>query len=194
MIPACDSSSPTFHVVYSAYKLNKQGDNMKPCTFLSQFWLVPCPMISSHCCFLTCIWVPQETTKVVWYFHLLKNFPQFVVIHTVKGFSVLSVAEVDVFLDLSCFLYDPKVVDNSISVSSAFSKSSLYFWKLSVHTLLKPSLKDIEHFFASMWNKCNFMLAWTFLAIDFLWDWNENWLFPALWPLLSFPNLLTYWL
>ena len=154
--------------MYSSYKLNKQGDNTKPCTFLSQFWLVPCSMTSSYCCFLTCIWVPQETGEVVWYFHLLKNLPQFVVIHTVKGFGIVIVAELDVFLDLSCFLYDPRVVDNSISGSSTFSKSNLYIWKLSVHTLLKPSLKDVEHYYASMWNKCNFMLAWTFFDIDFL--------------------------
>ena len=83
---------------------------------------------------------------MVWYFHLLKNFPQFVVIHTVKGFSILSVAEVDVFLDLSCFLYDSKVVDNSISVSSAFSKSSLNIWEFTVHVLLKPDLENFEHY------------------------------------------------
>ena len=79
---------------------------------------------------------------MVWYSHLLKNFPQFVVIHTVKGFSVVSEAKVDVFLKLSCFLYDPMDVGNLISGSSAFSKSSLNIWKFSVHILLKPSLKD----------------------------------------------------
>ena len=87
---------------------------------------------------------------MVCYSHLLQNSPQFIVIHTVKGFGIVNKAEIDVFLDLSCFLYDPRVVDNSISVSFAFSKSSLYIGKLSVHTLLKPSLKDIEHYFASM--------------------------------------------
>ena len=87
---------------------------------------------------------------MVWYSHLFQNFPQFVVIHTVKGFGVVNKAEVEAFLEFSCFLYDPRVVDNSISVSFAFSKSSLYIGKLSVHTLLKPSLKDIEHYFASM--------------------------------------------
>ena len=79
---------------------------------------------------------------MVWYSYLFKNFPQFVVIHTIKSFSIVSEAEVDVFLEVSCFFYDPIDVGNLISGSSAFSKSSLYIWKFSVHTLLKPSLKD----------------------------------------------------
>ena len=82
---------------------------------------------------------------MVWYSHLLKNFPQFVVIHTVKLFSVVNKAEVDVFLELSCFFYDPTDVGNLVSGSSAFSKSSLYIWKFLVHVLLKPSLKNFEH-------------------------------------------------
>ena len=107
-------------------------------------------MSGSNCCFLTCIQVSQEASKVVWYSHLLKNFPQFAVIHTVKGFSVVNGSEVDVFLELSCFFYDPINVSNFISGSSAFSKSSLYIWKFSVHVLLKPSLKVFEHYLASM--------------------------------------------
>ena len=87
---------------------------------------------------------------MVWYSHLLKNFPQFVVIHTVKGFSIVSEAEVDVFLEFSCFFYDPTDVGNLISGSSAFSKTSLNIWKFSVHMLLKPWLEDFEHYFASM--------------------------------------------
>ena len=79
-----------------------------------------------------------------------KNFLHFVVIHTVKDFSVVNEAEVDVFLEFSCFLYDPTNVGNLISGSSAFSKSSLYIWKFLVHILLKPNLKDFEHYFASM--------------------------------------------
>ena len=86
---------------------------------------------------------------MVQYSHLFKNFPQFVVVHTVKGFSAVNEAEVDVFLEFSCFFYDPIDVGNLISGSSAFSKSSLYIWKFSVHVLLKPSLKDFEHYFAS---------------------------------------------
>ena len=87
---------------------------------------------------------------MVWYFHLLKNFPQFVVIHTINGFGVVNEAEVDVFLELSYFLYDPSDVGNLIFGSSAFSKSSLNIWKFSVHILLKPGLENFEHYFASM--------------------------------------------
>ena len=80
---------------------------------------------------------------------------QFVVIHTVKGFSIVNEADVDVFLELSCFFCDPTDVGNLISGSSALFKSSLYIWKFSVHILLKPSLKDFEHYFASMRDECN---------------------------------------
>ena len=94
--------------------------------------------------------ISQEAGKVVWYSHLLKNFPQFVVIYTVKGFGVLNKAEVDVFLEFSCFLYDPTYVGNFISGSSVFSKSSLNTWKFTVHILLTPGLNNFEHYFASM--------------------------------------------
>ena len=87
---------------------------------------------------------------MVWYSHLFQNFPQFVVIHIVKGFGMVNKAEIDVFLELSCFSDDLTDVGNLISGSSAFSKSSLYIWKFSVHVLLKPSLKDFEHYLASM--------------------------------------------
>ena len=86
---------------------------------------------------------------MVWYSHLMNNFPQFVVIHTVKGFSIVNEAEIDVFLQFPSFVYDPADVDNLVSGSSAFSKSSLYTWKFLVHVLLKPSLKDFEHYLAS---------------------------------------------
>ena len=87
---------------------------------------------------------------MVWYSHLLKNFPQFVVIHTVKGFGIVNKAEVDVFLELSCFLYDPTDIGNLNSGSSAFSKSSLNIWKFSVRIPLKPGLENFEHYFASL--------------------------------------------
>ena len=149
-------------------------------------------MSSSNCCFLTCIQISQETDQVVWYSHLFQNFPQFVVIHTVKGFGIVNKAEIDVCLELSWFFYDPMDAGNLISGSSAFSKSSLNIWKFSVHVLLKPSLKNFEHGLASMWDECNCAVVWMFLGIALLWDWNENWPFPVLYPLLSFPNLLTY--
>ena len=88
---------------------------------------------------------------MVWYSHLLKNFPQFVVIHTVKGFGIANKAEVDVFLELSCFFDDPTDVGNLISGSSGFSKSSLNIWKFMVHILLKPGLENFEHYFARSW-------------------------------------------
>ena len=147
-------------------------------------------MSSSNCCFLTCIQISQEAGKVVWYSHLFMNFPQFVVTHTVKGFIIVNKAEINVFLEFFCFSYDRMDVGNLISGSSAFSKSSLNIWKFLVHVLLKSSLENFEHFFASVWDECSCALVWTFFCIDFLWDWNENWPFPVLWPLLSFPNLL----
>ena len=88
-----------------------------------------CSMSSSNCCFLTCIRVSQDTGQVVWYSHLFQNFPQFLVIHTVKGFGIVNKAEIDVFLELSWFFNDPADVGNLISGSSAFSKTSLYFPK-----------------------------------------------------------------
>ena len=132
LIPACDSSSPEFLFMYS----------------FPSFEPVCCSMFDFNCCFLTCIQVSQETGKVVWYSHLLKNFPQFVVIHTVKGFKVVN--EADVLLEFPYFLYDPTHVGNLITSCPVFSKSSLYIWKFSVHVLLKPSLKDFEHYLAIM--------------------------------------------
>ena len=84
-------------------------------------------------------------------------------------------------------------IGNLISGSSAFLKTSLNIWKFTVHILLKPGLENFEHYFACMWDECNCVVVWTFFGIVFLWDWNENWPFPVLWPLLSFPNLLAYW-
>ena len=150
-------------------------------------------MSSSNCWFLTCIQISQEAGKVVWFSHLLKNFLQLVVIHTVKGFGIVSKAEIDVFLELSCFFDDPADVGNLISGSSAFSKTSLNIWKLTVHVLLKPGLENFEHYFTSVWAECNCAVVWALFGISFLWDWNENWPFPVLWPLQSFPNLLIYW-
>ena len=148
-------------------------------------------MPSSDSCFLISIQVSQEAGQVVWYSHLLRNFPQFVVIHTVKGFGLVNKA--DLFLELSCFFYDPTDVGNLISGSSAFSKTSLNIWKFMVHVLFKPGLENFEHYFAIVWDECNCAVVWAFFGIAFPWDWNESWPFPVLWPLLSFPNLLAYW-
>ena len=135
----------------------------------------------------------QEAGQVVWYSHLFQNFPQFIVIHIVKGSGVVNKAEIDIFLEFFCFSYDPLDVGNLISGSSAFSKSRLNIWKFMAHVLLKPSLENFEHYFTNVWDECDCVVAWAFFGISFLWDWNENGPFPVLWPLLRFPNLLAYW-
>ena len=150
-------------------------------------------MSSSNCCFFIYIQISEEAGQMVWYSHLLKSFPQFIVIHTVKDFGIVNKAEVDVFLELSYLFDDPTDVGNLISDSSAFSKSSLNIWKFTVHILLKPGLENFEHYFASVWDECNCVVVWAFFGIAFHWDWNENWPFPVLWPLPSFPDLLAYW-
>ena len=152
---------------------------------------VCCSASSSNCCFLTCIQISQDAGQMVWYSHLLKNLPQFFVIHIVKDFGIVNKAAGDVFLQLSCFFDDPADVGNLISGSSAFSKSSFNIWKFSVHILLKPGLENFEHYFTSTWDECNCAVVWAFFGITFRWDWNENWPFSVLW-LLSFPNLLAY--
>ena len=128
-------------------------------------------MSSSNCCFLTCIQISQEAGQVVWYSQLLKNFLQFFVIHTIKGFGIVNKAEVYVFLELPCFFDETTVVGNSISGSSAFCKSILSIWKFMVHVLLMPRLENFEHYFAIMWDECNYVVVWTFFGIALLWNW-----------------------
>ena len=150
-------------------------------------------MSGSNCCFLICIQISQEAGKVVEYSLLLKNLPQFVVIHTIKGFGIVNKSAVDVFLKHSCFFYNATDVGNLISGSSVFCESSLNIKKFLVEVLLKPGL-EFEHYCASVWDKCNWAVVWTFFGITFLWDWNENWPFSVLWLLPSFPNLMASWL
>ena len=114
------------------------------------FGISHCSMSSSDCCFLTCIQISQGSSQVVWYSHLFHNSPQFIVIHTVKGFGIVNKAEIDVFLELSCFFHDPADVGNLTPDSSAFSKTNLNIWKFMVHILLKPGLENFEHYFTSM--------------------------------------------
>ena len=136
-------------------------------------------MSSSNCCFLTWIQISQEAGQVVWYSHRFQNYPQFVVIHTVKGFGIVNKA--DVFLELSCFFNDLADVGNLICCSSARTRdeSSLNIWTFTVHILLKLGLENFEHHFASVWDECNCAVVWTFIGIVFLWDWNENWPFSS---------------
>ena len=100
--------------------------------------------------FLTCIQISQEAGQEVWYSYLLKNFPLFVVVHTIKGFGIVNKTEIDVFLECPCFFNDPTDVGNLISGSSAFSKLSLNIWKFTVHILVKPELENFEHYFTSV--------------------------------------------
>ena len=193
LIPACASSSLVFLMMYSAYKLNKQGDNIQPWCTRFPIWnqsVVPCPVLTFAS------WPAYRFLKrqvrwsgipISW-----RIFPQFIVIHTVKGFGLVNKAEIDIFLELSCFFDDPAGVGSLISGSSAFSKTSLNIWKFTVHVLSKPGLENFEHYFTSMWDECNCVVVWGVFDIAFLRDWNENWPFPVLCPLLSFPNLLAH--
>ena len=151
LIPACASSSPAFLMMYSAYKLNKQGDNIQPCHTLFPIFIqsiVPCPILTHA------FWLEHRFLRrqVRWSgIPISLRIFQFVVIHTIKGLSVVN--EADVFLEFSCFFHDPMDVDNLISGSFAFSKTSFNIWKFLVHVLLKPSLEDFEHYFSSLWNE-----------------------------------------
>ena len=155
LIPPCASSSPAFLMMYSAYKLNKQGAIHSFDVLLFLYGTSLCSMSSSNCYFLTCIQVSQEAGQVVWYSHLFYNVPQFIVIHTIKDFGIVNKAEVHVFLELYCFFDDPADVAKLISGSSAFSKTSLNIWNFTVHILLKPGLENFKRYFTSVWDECN---------------------------------------
>ena len=147
-------------------------------------------MSSSNCCFLICIQISQDASQV------LLSLSEFstVCCDPHKGFSIVNKAVFCFCFFLnSCFFYDSKNVGNLISGSSAFSKTSLNIWKFMVHVLLKSGFENFQHCFASVWDECNCVVGCAFFGIAFLWDWKENWPFPVLWPLLSFPNLLAYW-
>ena len=128
---------------------------------------------------------------MVWYSHFSKSFPQLVMIHTVKGFSVIHKAEIDVFLKFLCFLYNPVNVGNLISGSSSLSKPSLDIWKFLVHITLKLSIQDFKYDLTSMGDECNCPMVKTFFSTTLLVDWDDSWPFPVLWPLLDLPDLLT---
>ena len=144
IIPSCASSSPAFLMMYSAYKLNKQGDNIEPWRAPFLIWnqsTVPCPVLT------VASWPAYRFLRrqVRWSgIPISLRIFQFVVIHRVKGFGVVNKAEADVFLKFSCFFYDPTDAGNLFSGSPAFPKSSLSIWKFSVHILLKPSLENFD--------------------------------------------------
>ena len=151
-------------------------------------------MSISNCCFLTYIQISQEAGQVAWHSHLFQNFPQFVVVHTVKGFGVVNKAEVDVFLEPSCFFDHPQMLAIWSLVPLPFLNPAWPTnWKFTVHILLKSGLENFEHYFASGWDECNCVVVWACFDIAFLWDWNENWSFAVLWSLLTFSNFLAYW-
>jgi len=139
------------------------------CSF-SYLKLVYCSMSIPNCCFLTCIQISKKAGQVDWYSHLFQNFVQFIVIHTVKGFGIVNKAEINVFLELSCFFDDPADVGNLISGSSAFSKTSLNIRKFTIHILLKPGLEHFEHYFIIVGDECNCGVIWALFGIVFLWD------------------------
>ena len=163
--------------MYSACKLNKQGDIIQPWRIPFPIWnqsIVPYPGLT------VASWLAYRFLRrqIRWYsIPKFKNFPQFFVIHTVRGFSIVNEAEVDVFLEFPYFLYDPTDVGNSISGSSflnpACTSGNSWFTYC-----LKPSLKDFEHYLPTMWNECNCVVAGTFFCIVLLCNQNENWPFP----------------
>ena len=176
--------------MYSAYKLNKQGENILLWYTLFPTWnqsIVPCPVLTvaswpayrflrRH---VRCSGIP-----ISW-----RIFPQFVVIHTVKGFGIVNKAEVDVFLELSCFFYNPTDVSNLISGSSAFSKTSLNIWRVSIYVLSKHHLENFEHYFASMWDEWNCVVVWTLpffgigMKTELFQSCGHCWVFQICWPI-----------
>ena len=151
-------------------------------------WSTP----SSNCCFLTSTQISQEVGQVVWHSYLFQNFPV-CCDPTVKVFTVVNKTEIDVFLELPCFfLWSSRCWQFDLWFLCLL-KTSLNIWKFMVHVLSKPCLENFDHYFASVWDEYSCMVVWTFFAFAFLCDWNENCPFPVLWPLLSFPNLLAYW-
>ena len=157
--------------MYSAYKLNKQGDNMQPWSTPFPIWnqsVFPCPVLTVPS------WLAYRFLRrqVRWSgIPISFRIFQFVVIHTVKDFGIVNKAEVDVLLELSCFFNDPMDVGKLISGSSAFSKSSLSIWKSMAHILLKPGLENFEHYFTSVWDECNCVVVWAFFGIANQSDW-----------------------
>ena len=154
-------------MMYSVYKLNKQGDNIQPRHTSFPIWnqyVVPCPVLT------VASWRAYRFLRrqVRWPgIPISLRIFQFAVIHRVKGFGIVNKAELDVCLELFCFFNDPVDVGNLISGSSAFSKSNLNIWKFTVHILLKPGLENFEHYFTSVWDECNCAVVWTFFALPF---------------------------
>ena len=173
LIPACISSRQAFFMMYSEYKWNKQGENIPS-------WCVPLLIWNSlfHVWFqLLLLYVHTSFSGGRWrglVFPSLEEFSTVCCDLHIQRLDVVNEAEVSVFLEFCCFFYVPVDVGSLISGSSTFSKSSLCIWKFLLHILLKASLKNFEHYFASVWNVCTCVVVWTFFGIALLWDWNED--------------------
>ena len=179
--------------MYSAHKLNKQGNNIQPWSTPFPIWnqsVVPCPVLT------VASWPAYRFLKrqVGWYgIPISFRIFQFTVIHTVKWFGIVNKTETDVFLKLSCFFDDPADAGNLICGSFAFFINQLEHLEVHNSCIAEACLGE---FWALLyqhvrWGNC--AVVWAFFGIAFLWDWNENWPFLVLWPLLSVPNLLAYW-
>ena len=179
--------------MFSAYELNKQGDNKQPCC--TPFLILNPSIVSCS--------IPTVASRPAYRFLkrqvrwpgipiCLSVFHNLLWSHS-QGFSIVNETEVDVFLEFLCFLYDSANVGNLISGSSAFSKPSLDIWKFLVHVTLQPSMKNFEYNLISMEDECNCPVVWILFSTPLLGHWDESWPFPVLWLVLSFPNLLTYW-
>ena len=168
---------------YSVYKLNKQSDNIQPC--------IPFPILNQPIVSCLVLTLDPYTGKVVCHAHLFKNFPVCCDPQS-QNHSIVIEGEVDVFLEFPWFLHHPENVGNLISGSSTFPKPSWYIWKFLVHVLLKPRLKDFEHYLASIKKWVQFYsslnIFWHYPSLGLEWK-----LFSVLWSLLSFLNLLRYW-
>jgi len=168
LILAYASSSPAFLMMYSTYRLKKQDDNIQPRRTSFPIWnqsVVPCPVLTVAS--WPAYWFLKRQVRwsgvpISW------RIFQFIVILNVKAFGIVNQAEIDVFLELSCFPNDPAGVGNVISGSSAFSKNSLNIWKFTVHVLLNPGLENFEHYFAKVWDESNCAVVWAFFGIAFL--------------------------
>ena len=174
--------------MFSAYKLNKQGDNIQPLYTPFPIWnqsALPCSVlpVASWPAYRF-LWRQVRSSGNP----IFVSFPQFVVIHTVKPFCMVNKSEVGVFLEFSCLFYDPTNVDNLISGSSAFSKSSLNIWNFTVYVLFKTC----RNYFGSMWDDCNCVVVEHSFKSPFLGIARKT-TFPVLWSLLSFPHVLAYW-
>ena len=156
LIPACASSSPALQPWRTPFLIWNES-------------VVPCPVLTLLPDLHTDFSGGRSGGLV---FPLLEEFSSLWWSTTLKGFGIVNKAEIDVFLELSCFFHDPPDVGNLISGSSAFSKTSLNIWKFTVHVLLKPGLENFEHYFTNVWDECNCMVVWAFFGIAFLWDWN----------------------